>query len=174
MLLAATTAASYLLYHLSDLIGKMHEITPLPPLDSRRSGYSPSDVYQLFTSLGDEGMALYKEGNWLDLVVFPLVLSSLLAMLMGRCLEGARFPVQYNLLPFVYAVADIAENCCIFWMLHTWPKFSPEVAGVCSLLTGFKWRFFYYSLGGVAIAGLLYARRLLFSQRPPAARPHLE
>ena len=119
-------------------------------------------------------MDMYKEINWLDLVVFPLVLSSLMAMLMGRFLEGARFPVQYNMLPFVYAAADIAENCCVFWLLHTWPKFSPEVAGVCSLLTGFKYRFFFYSLGGVVISGLLYLRRLVTSRQPQQARPHLE
>ena len=93
----------------------------------------------------------------------PFLMSSLLCMGTSFAFSEAGYGHEWNMFPFIYAIADWCENIGVRVLLWRYPQQDVMVAAITGLLTSMKWRFLYYALAllavGLGLAGVKYARR---------------
>ncbi|MGB0383737.1 MAG: hypothetical protein ACPGWR_02850 [Ardenticatenaceae bacterium] len=104
--------------------------------------YSAEDVYQLFSTYGDEGRRLYLLYLLLFDFVYPVLFalsnSVLLAYILERLFTEVRFFRYLYLMPFVVLLLDYAENIGILTLLLNYPNQLVEFVSVISAITMLK------------------------------------
>lgn len=104
--------------------------------------YSAQEAYRAMERYGVEGRALYLRFLAADFIFAPLY-GFAFALLFTR-LTSTLFPSssnwrKLNLLPIGIAMADIAENICIFLLLQMYPEQIHLVGTLAGIATLTKW-----------------------------------
>eukprot|EP01113_Clastostelium_recurvatum_P000694 TRINITY_DN10318_c0_g1_i2.p2 TRINITY_DN10318_c0_g1~~TRINITY_DN10318_c0_g1_i2.p2 ORF type:complete len:201 (+),score=59.04 TRINITY_DN10318_c0_g1_i2:21-623(+) len=124
-------------------------------------GYDAMYVRDLFSLMGASGRRAYMLINIVDLVIFPVLLFTWMGVtsLIGTE-DNMRPPLQADGLfwAFIYMMADITENICIFALLHSYPVIPSFLVPLSSLLTLVKFLMIAYSMVIVGVRVVRYTR----------------
>lgn len=154
IIFGALTSAALLGSQVNSRAANLQEATKLPLL-LYRTTYTPGDIFDLFESLEAEGRAEYQYLNVLSTGVFPFVVATFLATCTGKIFDQAGLGHDWNLFPFVFAIAATVEHIGISYLLWDFPRFNAGVAAVVGMTAGLKTRFFWYTLI-LLLVGLLW------------------
>lgn len=123
----------------------------IPAIMERSSGadildntfnYSAEDVYDLFSTYGNEGRRLYLSYLLLFDFVYPVLFalsnSVLLAYILTGLFPDVRFLRYLYLMPFVAIVFDYVENIGIVTLLLNYPNQLVQLAAITSTITMLK------------------------------------
>jgi len=65
---------------------------------------------------------------------------------------------EWNLLPFVFVAVSTVENLGIGYLLHSYPKFQPNLAALVGMFASFKFRLFTYMVLSVVLGSLWWCK----------------
>ena len=127
---------------------------PIEQLDLMPA-YTPETAYSIISAYGDQGRQFYALTTLtIDTIrplIFALLFSSLITFIFRRAFSSDSVMQKLSLLPFVYQIADYAENAGIVTMLLNYPSQLTLVAQVTSLVTLVKFIFALMSIALVVI-----------------------
>lgn len=123
--------------------------------------YTPGEVYETLSDMGEEGRAAYLYVMLADLY-YPLAYVALLMLAIGyvmqRMLPQESMLQRLMFLPLLAGGADIGENTCLVTILYKFPARVDDVARVANGFTMAKNGALLASIA-LAIAGLMYLWR---------------
>jgi len=132
-----------------------------------RIGYTTSDVLELFTALGSEGLALYSILQVIDML-FPLTYASTMTFAMiylsPDLLKEKRFTKIVFFFPLIAAAFDYLENVLIATQIAAFPALSELAIVVASTVTWLKWMFLF-------MAFILLIIFLILAMSPSKVKP---
>lgn len=120
-------------------------------------GHTVEDVTTTLSNYGQDGIALYRWVQRIDLV-HPLVYSLLFATLMFLLFRQTRFNYLV-LLPFGMGALDYLENIFLFMMVNSFPNINSIVVQMASLSSFAKNGVTYLTIF-VFLVGLFIRRRI--------------
>jgi len=129
--------------------------------------YSPTDLYRMAESYGEEGRQAYVRARFTFDLVWPLVYTFFLATAISWVF-GKAFPPDSrwqcaNLMPLLGALFDYLENLSTSLVMVRYPAQTPVVDLLAPLFTAFKWGLlgvsFVLLLGGIVVAAWRWARQ---------------
>jgi hypothetical protein len=105
--------------------------------------YSPEKVFGMISAYGEEGRAVYRNFAMTWDILYPVVYSTLLALVISILLRNTSLENSamrmLNLLPFGAMIFDWLENAGIVAMLTAHPQTPSTVARLASAATTAKW-----------------------------------
>ncbi len=127
--------------------------------------YSPAQVHAYLAGLGEIGRAATIRAHATLDVAYPLVYSSLLAVMITMLtrtlgLQGRLWRLL-ALAPFAILAFDLAENAAIIVMATHFPAPMNGLAQAASLMTTLKWTFAALVIGAAIALGLAALFRLV-------------
>ena len=122
--------------------------------------YSPSDLYRMAESYGEEGRQAYIRARFTFDLVWPLVYTLFLTTSIGWVFGKAFGPdsrwQRANLVPLLGALFDYLENLSTSLVMLRYPDQTAVVDALAPVFTALKWLFlgvsFLLLFGGIAIA----------------------
>ncbi|AZV57871.1 hypothetical protein [Clostridium sp. AWRP] len=105
-----------------------------------RFGYSASDVFQLFTTLGAEGRSIYVKyllDDFIFTVVFAIVQNYILKFIMGKAVLNSKWHVLLYI-AYLRAFFDVIENIIILILLNSFPSMLLSLITAASSVTRLK------------------------------------
>lgn len=105
------------------------------PLDSVL-WLTPDVVYPHLTCMGEAGRALYVDFLYFDLILFPLIYSTVLFGALRRLWNSAG--PTLSLLPIATLLADVMENVSVCVMLRMFPQRNETLEFATSIFTRVK------------------------------------
>lgn len=126
----------------------------------KQFGYTPQQVYEILTNLGEAGRNSYKVLLLFDLF-FPLSYCLLLALsiiyLWDKKIGLHKVSKLAVLLPIIGMLCDYCENIGTFILLTNFPKHMNSYVKVNSVFTQLKWIFLLTALF-VMVSGFIYSK----------------
>ncbi len=131
------------------------------PIPDTRLGYTFTEIQDLFSTVGQEGLLVYRNLQILDMF-YPLAYS--LAFVAGIMIAIRSCPERFQkirmagLVPIVAAVFDYIENILIATQAQSYPILDETVISIASAFTMMKWLTLLISLivflifGSIALA----------------------
>ncbi len=123
--------------------------------------YTPDEVYETLTGMGEEGRDVYLYVMLADLY-YPLAYGALLMLAIGYVIQRVFSPEsmlqKLMFLPLIAGSADVGENVCLATILYAFPARVDDVARVANGFTIVKNLALLASIV-LAIGGLLYLWR---------------
>ena len=122
--------------------------------------YSPSDLYRMAESYGEQGREAYVRARFTFDLVWPLVYTLFLTTSIGWVFGKAFGPdsrwQRANLVPLLGALFDYLENLSTSLVMLRYPDQTAVVDALAPVFTALKWLFlgvsFLLLFGGIAIA----------------------
>ena len=122
--------------------------------------YTPSDLYRIAESYGEEGRQAYVRARFTFDLVWPLVytlfLATAISWVFGRAFASDSPWQRANLAPLLGALFDYLENLSTSLVMLRYPAQTPVVDLLAPLFTALKWGFlgasFVLLCGGMAVA----------------------
>ena len=104
-------------------------------------GYNPARISEMISEYGDEGRAIYAQGELTIDVAYPFIYTFLFCVLLTLLFRHRTYTSfrLVNVLPISLLIFDLLENACVVYLLKIYPITSPVVTAFCSLLTNLKW-----------------------------------
>lgn len=131
--------------------------------------YTPEMAYQFLEAYKEEGRQVYLNILTADLF-YPLLYSSFLALAISWVFRRAFRPENpaqlLNLLPFVAAIIDYAENIGIYTLLRNYPARLTDVAQTTAHLSSIKQMLSNTCVLALAIGFIFYLARKAGLPRP--------
>jgi hypothetical protein len=129
--------------------------------------YSPSDLYRMAESYGEEGRQAYVRARFTFDLVWPLVyalfLVTAISWLFGRAFPPDSRWQRANLVPLLGALFDYLENLSTSLVMLRYPDQTAVVDLLAPLFTALKWGFlgasFVLLLGGIVFAAWRWIKR---------------
>ena len=142
LLLAVILYVPFPAYILKTLEANMNVLAgqALGPIDLL-FGYDPAKIQQMVAAYGAEGRAIYAQGELTADLAYPLIYTFLFCLILSLLFRSRPYaPFQLvNIMPVGILLFDLLENCCIVYLLKTYPTASDTVASLCSIFTNLKW-----------------------------------
>lgn len=82
-------------------------------------------------------------------------MAAFFAVSVGQVYQRARLGHDWNLFPFIFAIAATAENIGVAWLLYRFPEVHVQVAAIVGMISGLKFRFLWYTIVMVLV-GILW------------------
>lgn len=104
---------------------------------------SSDAIYPHLECMGVNGRAMHLDFYLFDLVIFPVIYSTVVAGALTRLwpsLRGIWLP------PVLAAVVDLVENACICFVFTQFPSRHPSMETAISILTRTKWTFAFMGI----------------------------
>ncbi len=128
--------------------------------------YSPSDLYRIAESYGDQGRQAYVRARFTFDLVWPLVytlfLATAISWVFGRALALDSLWQRANLAPLLGALFDYLENLSTSLVMLRYPDQTAVVDLLAPLFTTLKWGFlgasFLLLFGGIVVAAWRWIR----------------
>jgi hypothetical protein len=141
--------------------------------------YSPSDLYQIADSYGEQGREAYVRARFTFDLVWPLVyalfLATALSWVFGRALAADSRWQLANLAPLLGALFDYLENLSTSLVMLRYPAQTPVVDLLASLFTALKWSFlgasFALLFGGIVVGAWRWIARRVASRSAGPGEP---
>jgi hypothetical protein len=113
---------------------------PVGPIDLL-VGYDPARVSEMVDAYGTKGRAIYAQGELTLDLAYPFIYTFLFCIILTLLFRHRTYTSfrLVNVLPVGILFFDLLENCCIVYLLKTYPDPSLVVTSLCSLLTNLKW-----------------------------------
>lgn len=104
-------------------------------------GYDPLRIQQMVEAYGPEGRAVYAQGELTTDIAYPFIYTFLFCVILTLLFRHRKYNSfrLVNVLPVGILVFDLLENCCIVYLLKTFPNSPYVVSSLCSVLTNLKW-----------------------------------
>lgn len=119
------------------------------PVPDMRFGYSFTDIQNLFSIVGKEGLLLYRNIQIIDMY-YPLAYSLSFAVgimiLIRNCPERFQAIKVAALVPIVSAIFDYIENILIATQTFSYPTLDETLISIASAFTIMKWSTLLISL----------------------------
>jgi len=112
----------------------------LLPLDLRLT-YTPTQANDLFSALGEEGIAVYHSIQLFDMgfpIALAIMLSSTIALTYSSLLPAESKLRLTAIVPFFTAVFDYAENILVWTQMDAYPSTSTQVLLLSSWMSSIK------------------------------------
>ncbi|DBA01127.1 TPA: hypothetical protein N0F65_001755, partial [Lagenidium giganteum] len=119
--------------------------------------HKPSSIHPHLECMGSLGRSLYVDMYAFHLVVFPLTYAAFLFGLLTRIWPKQR---MLSTLPIIACVADVLENCGVYYLLLEFPVRHDDVALMVSVCTPIKW-FTIMAATIASVVGVARKRRSL-------------
>ena len=137
--------------------------------------YSPSDLYRMAESYGEQGREAYIRARFTFDLVWPMVytffLTTSIGWVFGRTFGPDSRWQRANLIPLLGALFDYLENLSTSLVMLRFPDQTPVVDALAPVFTALKWLFlgasFLLLFGGIVIA----TWRRIASRRPNSSQP---
>lgn len=126
-------------------------------LDGRYFGYSPAQARDFLVAMGERGRRLYAVTEITLDALFPLVYSTLLAVLIIR-FYSREAALKLILAPILAACFDLLENFMVAYMAWNFDGRERSLAWLAAICTISKWLLLLLSFL-VCLGGLLVALR---------------
>lgn len=126
-----------------------------------RFGYSASDVFQLFTTLGAGGRSIYVRylfDDFIFTVVFAIVQNYILKFTMGKAVLNSKWHVLLYI-AYLRAFFDVIENIIILVLLNSFPSMLLSLITAASSVTRLK--FIVYGIWILAVPISLVVRLIM-------------
>jgi hypothetical protein len=122
--------------------------------------YTPSDLYRISGSYGEEGRQAYVRARFTFDLIWPLVytlfLATAISWVFGKAFAPESRWQRANLAPLLGALFDYLENLSTSLVMLRYPAQTPVVDLLAPLFTALKWGFlgasFVLLCGGIAVA----------------------
>ena len=125
--------------------------------------YSPSDLYQMAESYGEEGRTAYIQARaTFDLIwpiIYTLFLTTAITWIFGRTFAAKSILKYANLVPIVAMMFDYLENLSTSIVMFRYPQYTPGIDALASIFTLLKWISVTASFLLVIIGGIAYVLR---------------
>jgi hypothetical protein len=129
--------------------------------------YTPSDLYRIAESYGEEGREAYIRARFTFDLVWPLVytlfLATAISWVFGRAFVPDSRWQPANLAPLLGALFDYLENLSTSLVMLRYPAQTAVVDLLAPVFTALKWGFlglsFVLLLGGIVVAVWRWTRR---------------
>jgi hypothetical protein len=141
-------------------------------LDVQRN-YSPEMAYNFLEAYGEQGRQVYVRILTADLfypLLYSIFLSVAMTWLFRRAFKPDNRAQLFNLLPFVVALFDYAENAGLYIMLRNYPTQMVDIATITSYISTIKQVLGNVSVMALAIGFIFYLAREAGLPRPYKTR----
>jgi hypothetical protein len=135
----------------------LHATLQGQPLFDQHTAPTADAVYERLQSFGAAGREAYRRFTYTGDILFPLSLLLFLTVLAFFVRQRTAAPraLRYLLisLPFIWFLADMAENSMIYVLISNYPDRHMFLAGLLSTITTLK---FTLLLGSIGVPAVLY------------------